>query len=674
MRPMNHIARLYWTARAVGWDNLPRRLVQAVRVRSGWLRQKLDPKRFSDSAFSAATSTQAGNQLEVWVQKAGGFFRAPAAADLDRVVGSEPWADSVVAVIDKALAGEYPFFRRWTGRLGWPPDFNLDPVHNLHYPTNVHCSCTARSGPPGDDVKLVWESSRFSLAFHLARAFGRSGDERYAAAFWQMFDAWVVQNPPMLSVAWGCGQESTFRLMAMLFAGMVTRGSVSATQQRLWALSRYAWQAGRLVEANINYARSQKNNHAISEAAALWTIGLVFPEFRESSRWLTKGRQVLTAEARRQIYDDGSYVQHSLNYHRVMMDDLLWAVRLGELHEQRLDEVVYDRLRRAADWLIQMIDPGSGRVPNYGANDGAQVLPLSTCDYLDYRPVAQAANYLLKQQRAFAPGAWDEKMLWLFGPESLAAPIAAPERAAAWSAPTGGYYVLRGRESLAMVRCHTYRDRPGQADMLHVDLWWRGRNVLRDSGSYFYYHADERWKQWFLSTAAHNTIEIDHQDQMLKGPRFMWFCWTRAKVEDFRSDGEAGRFIGRHFGYRRLPGEPVHTRQVVLTSDGATQTWTVRDTVAGAGEHDIVLRWRLIEADWARNGNAWTATLPGGQVQIAVGVPEGFGAELVAGCEKQIEGWESLYYGERQPAATLIVRGRVRLPMELTTIITLAAT
>ena len=38
-----------------------------------------------------------------------------------------------------------------------------------------------------------------------------------------------------------------------------------------------------------------------------------------------------------------------------------------------------------------------------------------------------------------------------------------------------------------MVRCHRYRDRQGQCDTLHVDLWWRGRNVLCDAGSYQYF-------------------------------------------------------------------------------------------------------------------------------------------------------------------------------------------
>ncbi len=48
---MNSLTRLWWTAKAVGWDNVPRRLLQSWRVKSGWLRRRTDPSRFTDEVF-----------------------------------------------------------------------------------------------------------------------------------------------------------------------------------------------------------------------------------------------------------------------------------------------------------------------------------------------------------------------------------------------------------------------------------------------------------------------------------------------------------------------------------------------------------------------------------------------------------------------------------------------
>ncbi len=227
----------------------------------------------------------------------------------------------------------------------------------------------------------------------------------------------------------------------------------------------------------------QGNNHALSEAAGLYTIGLLFGEFNCARQWLDYGIKALTAEIAWQVYDDGSYVQHSTNYHRVMMDDLIWAIRLGEISGRPLPQIVYDRFARAAEWLGEMVDPATGRVANYGANDGALVLPLSCCDYLDYRPIAQAAHYLLHRRRRFKGGPWDEKMLWLFGGESLESPASPPAVGKSFEAPEGGYYVLRGAKSRVMTRCHTYRNRPSQADMLKLDnlAAWQDGTAQRKS-------------------------------------------------------------------------------------------------------------------------------------------------------------------------------------------------
>ena len=496
---MNPIQRAFWTAKSVGWDNVPRRILQSIRLRSGWLRRTTDPARYSESIFQYLSATSPDDQPALWSGVRSRFFPLPSQDDLGAIATQEAWNQFVVTPCQKALSGQYLHFSHWYGELGWPPDFNRDPVHDIQWPVGDHWTQTAKSGPPRDDIKLVWESNRLTLAYMLARDYIRSGDEECSSAFWQLFDAWTMQNPVQQSVAWGCGQEVAFRLMALLTGAVVTLNSPEATPTRLRALALLCWQSARRIQANINYAISQENNHALSEALGLWTVGLLFPDLPESTKWRTLARRVLVRECRRQIYVDGSYVQQSINYHRVMLDDLMWCIRLGEINDTPLPDIVYRQFSRACDWLTEMTDSTSGRVPNYGSNDGANVLPLSCADYLDYRPTVQAANWIAHQRRCFSNGPWDEKLLWLCGGEAVRSAPVSKHKATNWNAPQGGYYLLRGTRSWLMTRCGRFRDRPHQADLLHVDLWCNGENILRDGGSYAYYHADHAWQHYFHS-------------------------------------------------------------------------------------------------------------------------------------------------------------------------------
>jgi hypothetical protein len=671
---MNRLTKTYWTVRAVGVDNIPRRVWQMLGGRLGLLRRKLPGGELSPAQLRAQFTDdyEPAQAMQRWRARADGFFFSPKDAPalgqaLHRVVDDATWDASTGELVRQLAAGRMPFFSHTLVEVGRPVNFNRDHFHGLDWPTGHHWSNYVQFAGRLKDIKCVWEPSRFTWAYALARHYVRTRDPVSRELFWEMFDAWNEQNPYGLTAQWACGQESTFRMMAWLFAAiaMIGEGDDPADARRYARLTELVWYTGRHIDGNINYARSQKNNHALSEAVGLITIGLLFPEIRSGSAWLKKGLTVLSEEIGRQVYDDGSYVQHSSFYHRVMMDDLLWGVRICRINGTAVPPVVLDRLDRALDWLLEMIDPQTGRMPNYGCNDGALILPLSISGYLDFRPVAQAAHQLLHGTRCFPPGPWDEMTLWLGGPTALDAPLEPLSQAADEGLHKGGYYFLRGPQSAAMIRCHTYRDRPGQSDLLHLDLRFRGVNVLRDGGSYMYY-CDEPWWSFFLSSAGHNVVEIDGQDQMIKGPRFLWFRWPKANLTALEGEcGSGGAFEGEHYGYTRLLGNVVHRRRVIRTGD----LYRIEDDITGGGTHRAVLRWRLCDAPWSRRESTWSTRIGGEDWAIRVLVPSGGNMTLLRGQETpRPEGWESLYYAERIPVPTIVASIEHALPLRFITL------
>lgn len=670
---LSRIQRAYYLGQALGWENLPRRVWQVARGRL--VQRRLLPGGEAPAEQmrkNFVADYEPAQATERWRRRARLFFVNPQAAGqlrpaLREQVDDARWAERTERIVDELRRGRMLFFSDWYAETGWPPQFNVDPVEHIAWPTGRHWSTYRQFDSALSDIKLVWEASRFSWAYHLARQHVRHPESDAAELFWTGFDAWNAQNPYGLTPQWACGQEATFRLMAWLFAACAMLEHAASTPARLHRLTELAWYTGRHIAGNINYARSQKNNHAISEAIGLWTIGLLFPELRAAPRWRARGRRVLMAELSRQIAPDGSYVQHSLNYHRVMLDDLLWALALGRSAGEDQTETLRPKLSPALKWLLEMIEPDNGACPNYGNNDGALVLPLDTCAFTDYRPVAQATHYALHGSRCFEPGPWDEKALWLFGPAALAAPVRRHERRAAWVARDRGYFTMKGPRSWAMTRCHTYRDRPFQNDMLHLDLWYGPTNLLRDGGTYRYF-TDEPWDSYFKSTAGHNTVQVAGQDQMIRGPRFLWFRWVRARLIRFATsnDGRVCYFEGEHDGYTRLPGNVVHRRAICRIDDA----YVILDDVLGADTHEIALRWRLCPADWRMQHELCTADIGAGRAAVQVAPPPDFETVLLNGQETpEPEGWEALVYGQKQPAPCLRVRGMAALPIRIATLV-----
>lgn len=591
----------------------------------------------------------------------------PDQATLRRVLG-EAGLKHVVAVADDFCRGRFLLFSRHVRDLGMPVNWLLNPFNRAQHHAKTHWCDYPTFSPRLGDIKEVWEASRFAGAYWLARAYAVTRDEKYPEAFWRLFESWCAANPPNMGPNWKCGQETAIRMFGWCFALYAFWNCPATTPERSAAMVRMlAIQADR-IEKHIDFAISQKNNHSMSEAVGLLTVGLLFPELVDSARWADLGRSVLESDIRRQVYEDGSFVQHSMNYHRVMLHVCLWAARLCELSGDPLAPDVRRRLDRAADFLFEMLDSDTGHAPNYGANDGALVLPLAACDYRDYRPTAQAAGYLAHRRRRLSDGPWDEMLLWLFGPGALRSPLHW-EGARSRRFDAGGYCTLRAGESWGMIRCHSYRDRPSHVDMLHFDLWYRGVNVLGDSGTYKYFAPEAPGlDKFFKDIQAHNCVEIGGRGPLQLVSRFIWLPWPSARIVDHWDRA----FMGESDAYLRAPWHVSHRRSIKAEAD---HTWRIEDEISGPGMQPVALRWNLAPGDVEIDADERVTWRAGGaEMRLGIGGTEGLRVVLRSGTERgEAEGgWLSEYYRDRRRRPVIMASGHLRLPARLITEIELA--
>lgn len=576
------------------------------------------------------------------------------------------------AVADDALRGRILCFGRWVGDFGDPIDWYRNPLSGARWPADAHWSEALKATDARGDIKLAWEVARFPQAFHLARAaaFFPAESARYFDGFRAMVGAFLDASPFPNGIHWASSQECAIRLTAWLFAAktFAALGHVDAALER--AIASYARVVGHHTLREIGYARrAVYNNHLITEALGLCLCARLCEGDREAARWRALGESLLTQEATAQVYEDGAYINQSHNYHRVIAQEYLLASRwFRAVHGADEPRAWRDALDRSLAFLYAHQNPDDGRLPNFGPNDGSLPRVLSTCEFSDFRPLLQALSLHLHGERLYPAGPWDEEAAWSVGADALDAPAAQRDRPSASFGATG-YHVLRGedRSSFASFRCGSVRDRFGQIDMLHVDLWWRGENVLVDGGTYLY-SGPEAWHAHFLGTASHNTVTVDGRDQMLHYRRFKFLYWTRAALLTFRESGGRALAVGEHYGYARHPGGVVHRRSVLRVGD---DLWIIVDTLTGEGTHRARLHWLCGEFPVETTAGGVKLNTPKGALSLAV--YDELGAtqllDVVAGQDDPPRGWLSRYFGEKVAVSSVALAREVRLPWTAVTVV-----
>ena len=575
------------------------------------------------------------------------FFKPPRAERSDSAVEARfasniPWNPThAVNEAERVLNGELKYFAHKFISTRFPPDWHTDPVSGSKLDANQHWSEISDDGEV--DLKFIWEASRFSMVYTFVRAYPSTRDEKFAEAFWELIQSWAESNPPNTGPNWMDGQEVALRLMAWMFGFYAFMDSPSTTPEQITQFMVMVAAHAERIYKNIDYAISTRSNHTISEAFGLWLVGLLFPELKDAEKYFALGRKMLEQEAIAQIFPDGSYSMYSLNYHRFIMHIYLYAIRLGELNDSPFSASLKQRVMKSVDYLYQIIDPETGQMPVYGSNDGALVLPLNNCDFTDYRPLLQLGSYLTKGTRFFESGAWDEPLYWFYGSQALQSNVDAPPQTSQ-SYLDGGVSILRGSQSKAVIRCTDFRSRPSHADQLHVDLWIRGQNIACDAGTYLY-SGEGVWRNGLAHTAVHNTVTVDHKDQMRMVSRFTWTSWSRGKV--LKQDKNLWQ--GEHGGYK-----PVTHKRTVLALNG--DRWLVIDQLEDKQTHHYALHWLLNDFPYEQKENLILLSIDSMKYQVQVGLVEGSSdLSVVRGDPNSTRGWRSQYYGDKEPAISAML-------------------
>ncbi len=527
----------------------------------------------------------------------------------------------LVDTVKSIKEGEYLFFNKEKINLGKNYNWITNPSTGFIYDVKKHWSEIQDISSEAGDIKYVWEKARFSFLYDLIRYDFHTKEDQSELVLAEI-ESFIDKNPINQGPNYKCSQEISLRVLNWTFALYYYKDSNFLTSDLFVKIMNSIYWQIHHVYGNIHFSRiSVRNNHAITETLMLYLSGKLFPFLPNVKKWSTKGKKWFEQEIEYQIYPDGTFLQFSMNYHRVTIQLLTWGIQLANLNNEKFKPVVYERAKKSLAFLTASSDPVTGQLPNYGSNDGALFFKLTDDDYRVYRSQLDDlrsvlyGNTFYSSQSAFWYGVQPENIEEIKRDE-----ISVFENS--------GYYIIQEDDIKTFVRCGAYKDRPAQSDNLHLDIWVNGENLLRDSGSYKY-NTDKEYLNYFNGCEGHNTLSIGGEDQMLKGGRFIWYYWVKKVSAKLVKQANSFKFEGQINGFKQLNKNIIHKRSI--TKESKIKEWLVKDSVTNSS--------RKIYQYWHLPLNK--------KDQIEIKSTDSLGNNLTPIIEEK---WFSGYYGVKEPS------------------------
>jgi hypothetical protein len=592
-------------------------------------------------------------------------FGQPWLASWPQGLAVDRWREAA----DRVLAGRWDVFSLSDQALGFPPDWNRDPLTSKRIPLEFGKRLEYRDTARVGDIRHVWELNRHAELNTLAQAYALTGEMKYAEGCRTLLVSWFEQCPYPLGANWASSLELAIRLNNWAFAWHLLGGAGSPLFERVdgevlcrrWLDAIYQhcdFVAGYLSR------HSSANNHLLGELAGLYIASLTWPCWKESAGWRAQARRELEIEALKQNAPDGGNREQAFYYHHEALEWMLLAGLWGQANGEHFSAEYWARMEAMLVFIFSVMDAG-GHVPMVGDADDAHIVRFEPEQHGDPYRSLLAMGAVLFQGADFAAkaGRLDDKGRWLLGDGAVktfadltaARHIRSPRRAF----PDVGYYLLgsdfdtadevrvlvdAGPLGYLSIAAH------GHADALAFTLSVGGHEVLIDPGTYTY-QGDMKWREYFRGTSAHNTLTVDGVNQSQSGGRFMWLAHGNGRCIRFEQGDARQALVAEQDGYRRLTDPLTHQRE--WGYEPTSKILTVIDRLSSRGAHEVAWFWHFAEAVAVSfEPGRVIARVPGWRIELVV--PDGCGAPvLLRGSEQPMGGWISRRFEQRTPACTV---------------------
>ena len=461
------------------------------------------------------------------------------------------------------------------------------------------------------DIKIPWELSRFQHLATLGQAYWLTNDKRYTQEFVDQITDWVKNNPPKFGVNWACTMDVAIRAVNWIVGFYFFADAKKITDGFWLKFLKNLFSHGRFIQKNLeifynDHGKRITSNHYLSDIVGLVFLGVFFKETKEGKEWLNLGVKELVEEMRFQVHQDGADFESSIPYHRLVLELFAISAILCKINGIELPSEFWEQLDRMFEFVMSYTRP-DGQSPQVGDNDNGRLLILSnynSWEVNDHRYLLGIGAVLFdRQDLALACGGQWEDAFWLTNKLSkegwiekyLALDCLQSLKSKAF--PDSGYYIMREKDNYVIISAGNV----GTAgignhkhnDVFSFELCLGKKTFIIDPGTYVY-TVNPEMRDMFRSTAYHNTVMIDDQEQNRFGRGlFLMKNDVMPRCLKWETGDEVDIFIGEHYGYKRLSQPVIHQREIrFYKKERKKGRLEIIDRFEGKGEHN--LEWNLM--------------------------------------------------------------------------------
>lgn len=505
---------------------------------------------------------------------------------------------------------------------------------------------------PIKDNEIRWMLHRHKWFIPMGYAYRVNKDEKYAKEWIFQYMDWIKKNP-LLEIpkeeyeildnsslqdetennrfAWR-PLEVSERLQGQLIQFLLFLPAQSFTPdfltEFLWNYHRHA------TFLSKNY--SEQGNHLLFEAQRMFYAGTFFPEFKEASEWRKSGINILNHGILQQVYPDGGQYELDPHYHLATINIFYSALNMGTVNgfQKEFPQNYIDTIERMIMFYANIC------FPDYSNPCFSDALLTGK----------QYTINCYKKWSALFP---DNQVIRYFATEGKEGTL--PDYLSK-GFTTSGFFIFRnswGKNATQMVvKAGPKGEWHCQPDNGTFELWFNGKNLFPDSGSYVFAGDEEvmKLRNWFRSTSVHNTLTLNNQTIEA----------TESVTKLWKPEGKTQILVTENPSYKDLR----HRRSVFFVDNSF---FVIVDEAIGKTKGTVNLHYQLCEGRIkldTQNMSLTTVLKDKSNVKLQCFGPKGM--KVV-----EEEGWYSIAYRQRakRPAISFNVEKKDDKPVRYITII-----